>query len=80
MENAPTGLAQKRLAAASALSRTRAGQLCRRLKKLLSPRGRHRTVDATERVSISPGLPFWPGGGPEQVHDAGQPLELLPAA
>ncbi len=34
MENAPLGLAQKRLAAASALSRTRAGQLCRRLKRV----------------------------------------------
>jgi hypothetical protein len=49
-------------------------------QELPSPRDRHRAVDAAKRVSIIPGLPFWPGASPEQVHDADQPLELLAAA
>jgi hypothetical protein len=56
------------------------GPTLQALQECRLSRGRHRAVDTTERVSISPGFPFWPEGSLEQVHDAGQPLELILAA
>ena len=60
MENAPLGLAQKRLAAASALSRTRAGQLCRRLKNSFRPaavcRSQTSSRETAEAIHDHPGI------------------------